>query len=134
MTKCKICSVELTTFGHNKLKDCCRRCYNDIYYIKNWERLIEEKRKIGTRKRSFSYYKNYLKNNPDQKRLLGIRQQTYHKYGKAKECVFCKSKNKVQHHHFVPYEVDNFIDICSLCHKKYFHRKHNKQKLKEMKK
>lgn len=121
--KCQYCNEKITKKKDGRLKDTCRKCYNQIYYFKNWEKLTEIYRKRKISKKDYSYYKEYFKRNPDKKRLLHIRQQTYHKYGKAKICVMCGSKEKVEHHHFIPYDVDNFIDLCINCHRKNYHRK-----------
>ena len=120
--KCKFCNAQIS-FGGGLLKDVCRKCYNLDYYLKNQEKLI----KSSIKRHKYTgnkYYQEYLKNNPEEKNRLSIRQMTYHKYGKAKICLICKSEKRVQHHHFEPYSVDNFIDLCSNCHKRNFHRKH----------
>lgn len=128
--KCECCNKKVTKEKDGRLKDICRKCYNKIYYFKNWEKLMKGYKKRGTSKKDYSYYKNYLKRNPDKKQLLHIIQQTYHKYGKAKICQRCGAIDEVQHHHFSPYDIDNFIDLCIHCHKKYCHRKAIPQELK----
>ncbi len=127
---CQYCNKELTEKDGRK-KTSCRSCYNKIYYFKNWEKLMKKYKKRGTTKKDYSYYKDYLERNPDKKQLLHIRQQTYHKYGKAKSCSKCGEMEKVQHHHFTPYDVDNFIDLCINCHKKNYHRKEIPKELKK---
>ncbi len=127
--KCKICEIKLE-FGKGKFKNYCKKCYNQIYYFKNWEKLIEKSKKLGTLKKDYSYYRGYFKRNPDKKRLLHIRQQTFHKYEKARVCSICKATNNIEHHHFIPYDVDNFIDLCINCHRKTYHRKSKKIKEK----
>ncbi len=63
------------------------------------------------------YFKNYNLN--EQNNILGlIRRSTWNKYGSAKICSICGSIIKVEHHHLLPYSVDNFIDLCKICHKK----------------
>ena len=128
--KCQYCKEELTKEKDGRMKTSCRSCYNKVYYFKSWERLMEKYRKRGTKKKDYSYYKDYLKRNPDKKQLLHIRQQTYHKYGRAMVCDMCDSKEKVEHHHFIPYDVNKFIDLCVICHKRYFHRKEIPKELK----
>jgi len=134
LRRCKICNKRLPPKGKGVLKNVCRKCYDKKYqaeyYLKNWDKIVEKSKK-QKRKQSYEYHKNYLNNNLERKKRLYISQQTHHKYGKAKVCLICGSQNKVQHHHFIPYNVNNFIDLCATCHKKYFHRKYHKQEIKQ---
>ena len=72
------------------------------------------------------YYKNYNNiyySNIENKTMALIRRLTWNKYGSAKICSICNSTNKAEHHHFKPYNIDNFIDLCKKCHIELFHKK-----------
>jgi hypothetical protein len=46
-----------------------------------------------------------------------IRNRTYNKYGPATVCMRCGSCDRVSHHHTtIPYDEDEFIDLCIDCH------------------
>ena len=71
------------------------------------------------------YRKNY--NSIEENKIKGsIRRLTWNKYGSAEICSLCDSKLNVEHHHFTPYHVDNFIDVCMKCHRSIIHNKEDK--------
>jgi len=95
-------------------KDKIKEDYRIRHYIKN--------KKYKQTKKDY-YNKNKVQLCEDQKNryLLNkknhlVRCATNKKYGKAKECIICHSKNKVAHHHTEPYHVDCFVDLCRTCH------------------
>ena len=128
---CEKCKKDFQRKNNNDLKNICWRCYQKKRYIKDRERILEKRMRNGSKSKSWEKTKEYLDRNPRRKKELLISQKTYHKYGKAKICVKCDSKIRVEHHHFRPYSVDNFIDLCSGCHGK-LHRKSDKEILNEI--
>lgn len=74
------------------------------YEKKNWEKIKVRLREY--QKRDYVRAKAY------------IRYMTNYYYGKAEICLFCGSREKVEHHHSEPYDVHVFIDLCNKCHDK----------------
>lgn len=93
------------------------------YYYKNREKALEAVKKWKNIHKD--YHKNYDKvylSDEENKIKAIIRIATLKKYGKAEVCSICNSKIKAEHHHFRPYKVDNFVDLCKECHFKLYHR------------
>jgi|SRR3989304_3957589 len=77
-------------------------------------KIYREKRKTENRE----HYLTLKRAEKERNRLKYIvRDQTRHKYGKAKVCSRCGSRDKVEHHHSEPYHEDHFVDLCLKCHK-----------------
>lgn len=106
--KCKICKRKFESNYNNK-KYCSKECYieHKAEYDREWRKRNPEKKKI---------YK--IKTRAKICRNLSIGGMTWKKYGSAEVCEMCGSRENVQHHHFIPYHVDNFIDVCRVCHLK----------------
>lgn len=89
------------------------------YKEKHPERVTQQQR--NWRENNLKHCNQYSKNYKliEENRLKSIvRELTWQKYGSAISCSLCNSKIKVEHHHLKPYNVDNFIDLCRLCHEK----------------
>ena len=89
------------------------------YKLKHPEKVIQQNKnyRINNKEKINKRTKEYLLNNEDKRIEALVRRLTWNKYGSARICSLCNSKEKVQHHHSKPYNVDNFIDLCSKCHK-----------------
>jgi len=83
------------------------------------QKFAELDRRRRSKRRSYfnNYYHEKIKTNPLEMEKSRIRLATRYKYGKAKECNICGSKDRVTHHHYTePYEIDKFIDVCEYHH------------------
>lgn len=74
---------------------------------KNWRNKNKEK---------INDYLKIYQSDPDEKWKKIVRLNTLKKYGKAENCFFCNSKDRVEHHHLKPYNMDVFVDLCKNCH------------------
>jgi hypothetical protein len=136
--KCKECGKKFK-FKSKKKIFCSDKCNNKNwnknnpnkklsirkrYYYKNPKKSYKfsQNWKKNNKSRSNAYYRNYnLKE--ENKLMKKIRTLTLQKYGPAKKCKLCNSNINVEHHHFVPYNIDHFIDLCKKCHKE-LHKKY----------
>jgi hypothetical protein len=139
--QCKECGENFEPKHKDKIY-CSKKCIS-----KSWEKNNKDKRNIMRKrkyylnpKKTLEYAKNWRNKNSDklkiyqqtyqqtyyldnEKKLMAlVRRLTWNKYGSAKICSLCNSKIKVEHHHFKPYNVDNFMDLCKKCHHELYHR------------
>jgi len=127
--KCKICGKKFKRKSKNDLKNICWSCYKRLEYIKKRD-LFLDRCKNRKQKRTYKEIKeSRKKSNRDNNWKISV--ATFHKYGKAKKCQICNSEEDVQHHHFKPYHIDNFIDVCKKCHGR-LHRKTKQELIEEL--
>lgn len=92
----------------------------DKFYKNNKEKVLERNRKYKqrTKKENRKHYLRLKAQERERNReKYLIRSKTKNKYGKAEICFKCNSTKKVEHHHYEPYHIDNFVNLCLKCHK-----------------
>lgn len=115
---CNLCKIYK---GHGKdmPKDYCHACYKKILYYQKREKGIKLSHPV--KPRTYQQQKEYLSKHPETVIKNNVRALTKYRHGRATICTICGSTERVQHHHLVPYNANNFINVCHKCHMRTFH-------------